>query len=272
MVSSLTTSLSNEYQNLFDTCEIRPGRQDAVEKLIATIVDNKERYRSVGEPLAIPWFFIGPIHNMESGQRFNKHLHNGDPLTGRTFHEPPGRPKSGEPPFTWEESAADALKLERLDRVSQWTLPVILFQFERYNGFGYRNRHPEVLSPYLWSFSNHYTRGKFVEDRKFDPDAVSGQCGAAVLLRRMAETGVVRFDADGIPLSDFEDTRLPKLTDLEPLVTFSRTKKSEEAEMLQRALNAFPGVFVKVDGVPGPRTSEAFFKVTGHFLQGDPRA
>jgi hypothetical protein len=36
-------------------------------------------------------------------------------------------------------------------------------------------------------------------------------------------------------------------------------------------LNTFPGIFVKVDGVPGERTSDAFRKVTGHFLFGDPR-
>lgn len=272
MAIALTVELRTEYQRLFDTCEIRPGRQAAVEKLVATIVSSKARYRAAGRPLSVPWFFIAPIHNMESSQRFDRHLHNGDPLTARTSHEPPGRPQSGEPPFSWEESATDALRLKRLDRVSRWTLPVILFQFERYNGFGYRNLHPDVLSPYLWSFSGHYTRGKFVADRKFDPNAVSQQCGAGVLLRRMAEMGIVRFDGEGVPLPDFRDTKPPKLTELEPLVTFSETARSEEAEMLQRALNVFPGIFVKVDGIPNQPTSDAFYKVTGHLLKGDPRS
>lgn len=272
MAVSLTSALSKEYQRLFDTCEIKPDRQDAVENLIGKIVENKDRYRAAGKPLGIPWYFIGPIHNMESSQRFDRHLHNGDPLTARTVQVPAGRPKSGDPPFPWEESAADALKLKRLDRVTEWTIPTILFQFESYNGFGYRTQHPGVLSPYLWSFSSHYSKGKFIADRKFDPDAVSGQCGAAVLLRRMAETGVVRFDSDGIPRPDVSDTQPSELGALEPLVTFSRTKKSEEAKMLQRSLNTFPGIFVRVDGNPGRRTSEAFCKVTGHFLKGDPRA
>jgi hypothetical protein len=43
-------------------------------------------------------------------------------------------------------------------------------------------------------------------------------------------------------------------------------------EDLQRWLNTFPGIFVKVDGVPGDRTSDAYRQVTGSFLPGDPRA
>ena len=44
------------------------------------------------------------------------------------------------------------------------------------------------------------------------------------------------------------------------------------AKELQRWLNTFPGIFVKIDGVPGPRTSEAYRKVTGSYLPGDPRS
>ena len=65
-------------------------------------------------------------------------------------------------------------------------MPGTLFQLEGYNGFGYRDHHPTVPSPYLWSFSNHYTRGKYVADGRFSPTAVSQQCGAAVLLKRLA--------------------------------------------------------------------------------------
>jgi peptidoglycan hydrolase-like protein with peptidoglycan-binding domain len=43
-----------------------------------------------------------------------------------------------------------------------------------------------VPSPYLWSFSNHYTRGKYVADGRFSPTAVSQQVGAAVLLKQLS--------------------------------------------------------------------------------------
>jgi lysozyme family protein len=57
----------------------------------------------------------------------------------------------------------------------------MLYLLEGYNGFGYRRR--GVPTPYLWSFSNIYESGKFVLDGKFDPNAVSKQCGAALMLK-----------------------------------------------------------------------------------------
>ena len=45
----------------------------------------------------------------------------------------------------------------------------------------------------------------------------------------------------------------------------------QQVVALQHWLNGFPGVFVKVDGIPGQRTSEAYRQVTGHYLPGDPR-
>jgi lysozyme family protein len=57
-----------------------------------------------------------------------------------------------------------------------------------------------VLSPYLWSGSQHYTSGKFVADGTFDPDAVSKQSGAAVILRRMVDQGAVSL-VEAAPVS-----------------------------------------------------------------------
>lgn len=271
---SFTNNLKDEYQHLFDTCAIRQEKARSVETILSAIESNRNRYAAVGDPLGIPWYFVGVIHNMEASLNFKTHLHNGDPLTSRTTHVPAGRPLTGEPPFTWEESATDALKLQRLHGLDDWGLPATLFRLEKFNGMGYRIRHPEVLTPYLWSFSNHYTRGKFVADGKFSATAASQQCGAAILLRRMAETGTIKFNSAGIPLpSSVDETDADNsLAEFEPLVRFSATEKTKSAEELQKALNNFPGIFVKVDGVPGEKTSEAFKKVTGHFLIGDPRA
>jgi lysozyme family protein len=85
---------------------------------------------------------------MAASLNFNRHLHNGDPLTARTVQVPAGRPKTGEPPFTWEESATDALMLEKLDQWEDWSVPGTLYKLEQYNGWGYRLAHPDVKSPY----------------------------------------------------------------------------------------------------------------------------
>lgn len=263
---SLTPALREEYERLFNSCAIRPQRSQAVEAIIAKLLKNLPRYQRVERSAGVPWFFVAVVHNMEAGQRFTGHLHNGDPLSARTVQVPAGRPRTGNPPFTWEESAADALALKKLNAATDWSLAGTLFQIERYNGWGYRLHHQHVLSPYLWSFSNHYTSGKYVADGTWSDTAVSKQCGAAVLLRRMAESGVF----------DFPDQPQPK-PDSKPLVVRYSMKRpadaatASRAEDLQRWLNTFPGIFVKVDGAPGKRTSDAYLKVTGTFLPGDPR-
>src|SRR5262245_2549928 len=132
-----------EYQRLFDTCQVRPEKQAEVAALAAKILQNRKRYEAVGGSLSIPWQFIGVIHNMECSQRFAHHRPNGDPRTAPTVHVPAARPIAGNPPFDWETSATDALKLEALDKVTNWALSAMLYQMEKYNGFGYRTRHPE---------------------------------------------------------------------------------------------------------------------------------
>lgn len=141
----------------------------------------------------VPWFVIGVIHNMEGSLNFKTHLHNGDPLAARTVQVPKGRPMAGTPPFRWEDSAVDALQFDKMTSLKNWTLPTTLFKLEGFNGFGYRKGHPEVLTPYLWSFSNHYTKGKFVKDGVFDPNATSAQCGEAAILQVLVKDGTIVF-------------------------------------------------------------------------------
>jgi lysozyme family protein len=184
MAITLTPKLKKEYEDLFSSCVINAARQKDVEKIRDKIVANKSRYEAVAESTSVPWFVVAVIHSLEGSLNFKTHLHNGDPLTAKTVHVPKGRP-AGTPPFSWEESAIDALNFDGLAAVKKWTLSTILFRLEGFNGFGYRMRHPEVLTPYLWSFTNHYQKGKFVADGKFDPNAVSKQCGAAAILKVM---------------------------------------------------------------------------------------
>jgi lysozyme family protein len=250
--------LREEYQRLFDTCNVREDRNAEIEGIVSTIEANRQRYDSVEKNVGVPWYCIAVIHSMEASLRFDRHLHNGDPLTVRTVNVPSGRPKIGSPPFTWEESATDALAYDRLDKWEDWSLPGILYKLEGYNGWGYRLYHPHVLSPYLWSYSDHYRSGKYIADGRWSDTAVSKQAGAAVILRRMAEKGM------------FELLK-PDLQYKEPLIKYSPSEKSIHAENLQRFLNQCPGIYVKVDGYPGEKTSEAFQKVSGFYLRGDPR-
>jgi lysozyme family protein len=186
------SQLKDEYRNWFDACTVRPEQQGSVAYYVKRLQQGRPHYEQVGQELNIPWYFIGVIHGMECGFNFNGHLHNGDPLTARTVNWPPGRPVVGDPPFTWRQSARDALVMKGYHQVSDWSLPHILYLLEKYNGFGYRLR--QVPTPYLWSFSNLYSKGKFVRDRVYDPNAVSKQCGAALMLKAVvpATRGLAR--------------------------------------------------------------------------------
>lgn len=258
--------LASEYVDLFETAQVLPSKLPLVEEVVAKAVANRSRYEavlSVGIFTGMPWFFIAAIHNLESSFDFTKHLHNGDPLTGRTVQVPAGRPKIGSPPFKWEASAMDALTLRELDKVSSWTLPELMWRLEGYNGLGYRDHHPNVLSPYLWSFTQHYKRGKYIKDgpEGWDPNAVSGQVGAATLIRRMLESGVI---------STHEINMTLPVQEL-PTIRYSEKDKIPYGDFVQIHLNQFPGIKLKVDQWPGPKTSAAFCSVYGRFLFGDPR-
>jgi lysozyme family protein len=175
--------LRQEYQAFYDASTVRPAFKGDAAFYVSRLMKFRSRYEAVGQGFRIPWQFIGIIHALESSFNFGTHLHNGDPLTARTVHVPAGRPANGNPPFTWEDSARDALQFEGFDKEPDWSVPHMLFLWEKYNGMGYRPF--GVPSPYLWSFSHIYTTGKFVADGRFDPTVVSKQCGAAVMLKAL---------------------------------------------------------------------------------------
>jgi lysozyme family protein len=180
----------DEYRQLFANCVIEPAHLAEVDLYVRRIGSHHGRYEAVSATTGVPWYVIGIIHALECSLNFTRHLHNGDPLTARTTHVPAGRPP-GSPPFTWEQSAVDALRLRALDRWKDWSVPGLLYKLEGYNGFGYRKVNPPIYSPYLWSYSNQYRAGKFVADGHYDPDAISRQCGGAVLLLRMEQTEII---------------------------------------------------------------------------------
>lgn len=189
--------LRDEYVRFFFGSFILDDNLPAVERAAKRILDNKARYEAVGNPLNIPWWFIGCIHAMESGGNFHTHLHNGDPLSARTVRVPKGHPAAAPASgnaYTWEESAADALKLKHLHEETSWTLSRVLYRLERYNGFGYRKR--GVPSPYLWSFCSVYAKGKYVADGQYDGNAVSKQCGAAVIMKYLYKSGDIKLYED----------------------------------------------------------------------------
>jgi lysozyme family protein len=182
--------LKAEYAQMFKTLEVRPEHQELASWYRTMMAKSKPRYQEVGKDLGVPWFFVAATHGLEASFNFRAHLHNGDfPLTARTRQVPAGRPLVWLPPADWESSAKDAIKLLGFNNQSDWSLERTLYRLEAYNGFGYRRR--GVPTPYLWSFSNHYDRGKFVADGSFSAKARSQQCGAAVMIKLLVDGGEI---------------------------------------------------------------------------------
>lgn len=172
------------YSQMYLEAEISPGKLGELRAVCDKIKSNLGRYEAVAGSFGdMPWWFVAVIHFMEGGGKFSTHLHNGDPLTARTVQIPKGRPLNGQPPFTWEESAIDALRLMRYDKMTGWGIEDCLNRLEKYNGLGYKKRN--VPSPYLWSYTQFYKAGKFVADGKYDPTVVSKQAGCVSIMKTL---------------------------------------------------------------------------------------
>jgi lysozyme family protein len=171
------------YYNLWNRAKIRPEKREAARSVAATVLRNRARYERIAVATGVPWYWIGLTHNLEGGGRFDTYLGNGQRLNAVTTIVPKGRG-----PFrTFEDGAIDALSLKRIVNLPEgtWTFAFCLYQAERYNGFGYVSR--KINSPYLWSFTDLYTKGKYVKDGVFSATAVSSQVGFAAALKMLIE-------------------------------------------------------------------------------------
>lgn len=164
---------------------IQKHREHELRVIVARIKRNQNYYIAVSRKTNVPPHVIAALHNMESSGSFRHHLHEGSPLTGRTRWVPKGRPTHGNPPFTWEESAIDALLYDRMDRKNWRQIGPALSAAEGYNGWGYARYRKQTPSPYLWAGTTIERPGKYVADGKWSPTARSKQLGVAALWKQL---------------------------------------------------------------------------------------
>jgi lysozyme family protein len=141
----------------------------------------KSRYTLVSAQTTVPWFVVAVIHERESSQSWLASLAQGDPWNRVSIHVPVGIG-----PFdTWEDAAVFALRscAPFASKWQDWTSGGLFTLLEEYNGLGYAAR--GMPSPYVWACTDQYTKGKYVADGHFDPEAIDHQMGCAALLSRM---------------------------------------------------------------------------------------
>lgn len=156
-------------------------RKADFEPVARRLVASKARYLTVSVRTGVPWFVIAVIHQRESSQRWDRSLAQGDPWSEVSTHVPKGRG-----PFdSWEDAAIDALVIcpPYAAKWKDWTPGGTMTLLELYNGLGYFNK--GLPSPYVWSGTDQYQRGKYVADGQFDPDHVDKQLGCAGLIIAM---------------------------------------------------------------------------------------
>jgi lysozyme family protein len=166
---------------------------DKIDKLIDRYRRTHKTYDAIQamRKNGVPARVVFALLYRESDNDMTRSPAQGDPLNHRSLHVPHGRIPDKNPPYTFLQAAEDAYYAPELDHLDtkQWTeIGAILSNCELFNGPGYWKR--GLVSPYNWSGTNQYSRGKFVADGKFDPMFVDRQMGAAAILKRMEQLHV----------------------------------------------------------------------------------
>lgn len=171
----------------------------------------KAKYQEIERATKVPWFVVAVIHERESSQRWDRQLAQGDPLGQVSTHVPKGRGPfynhPDDPPLqdAFYRAALDALSdcAPYAAKWKDWSPGGAMTLLEQYNGLGYANR--GLPSPYVWSGTDQYIKGKYIADGVFDPDTVDKQLGCAALIMAMMELdpsisfGEVKQDNDPPP-------------------------------------------------------------------------
>jgi lysozyme family protein len=163
--------------------QARLTRGPEFKPVAARLVSRKARYQAISAKTGVPWFVIAVIHEREAGADpgFGSNIANGQPWSKVTTIVPEGRG-----PFqSFEDAAYDALVncAPYAGKWKDWSAGGTLTLLEQYNGLGYANR--GLPSPYIWSGTDQYAKGKYVRDGVFDANAIDKQLGCAGLLLAM---------------------------------------------------------------------------------------
>lgn len=171
-------------QNAGDS--LTPKQEKDMEQFIANWDKNKARYEKVSETAGIPPKMIAALHWRESTGDFGTYLHQGDPLGKQAVNEPADIPIFKE----WEPAAQHALGLknstQRAYKIDANTTDeaALTSYAERYNGLGYHNYHA-MASPYVFSGTDQYSKGKYVGDGDWDANHKDQQLGVLAMMRRI---------------------------------------------------------------------------------------
>lgn len=145
---------------------------------------NRARYEAVGKTANVPAALVAALHWRESTGDFGTYLHQGDPLGKKARNEPKDIPVF----HKWEEAAVHALTMPdkakvrddvNLDTNTRDGATLATYS-EFYNGLGYDRK--KRASPYVYSGTDAYSKGKYVAGGKYSAGTTDRQLGVLVMV------------------------------------------------------------------------------------------
>jgi lysozyme family protein len=172
------------YAKLWSGATLLPAHAAGAAALAQHAIKNKAIYEEIEKDSLVPWWWIAGAHYREADFNLGCYLGNGQTLKKPTTEVPAGHgPFFGSTAF--HDGAIDALKHEGMYRLNvEWTVELALYWWERFNGQGYFSH---GNSPYVWSWTNLYSGGKFIADHVYSATAMDPQAGCAAILLALAK-------------------------------------------------------------------------------------
>lgn len=241
------------------TAKMTPAQAEDLDLFVANWKKNQKRYEAVAQKTGVPAPLIAALHWRESTGDFTTYLHQGDKLGRKARHVPRNIPVFS----VWEDAAVHALTMSdkaavRDDlgmKADTRDAAAMATYAEFYNGLGYDMR--KTSSPYVYSGTDNYSRGKYVSDGRYSKTYKDQQLGVLAM--------VDAVNGSDSPIKD-SPARGPKGWDS---VVAGRTLKRGASGPLVKELQsrlAEAGFPCGDDGRFGPtveRTVKAFQKAAG---------
>lgn len=211
---TFTDKIYDKHKGLLAQHEVKlsGGLQAGMDKFKKLFEANRERYEAVAKKTGIPAELIAALHFRESSGNFNTYLHQGDPLGRPPTHWPTNIPTFSK----WEDAAVHALTQKAsikkdLGMTADTSDLASMATFaEYYNGLGYHNR--GLVSPYVYSGTTEYKKGKYVADGKFDPNTVDAQLGVIAMVKAVSGTGSTSTILEGQAIKEGKGAAGAELT------------------------------------------------------------
>lgn len=169
----------------------KPSFQAAARKFAKRAMEHKYEYEQIAAEVSrktghhVPWWFIPLVHERECVRGVDNwtcNIAQGCKYSVKCNVIPHSGPFS-----SFLEAAVDALIVQapHAGKWTNWSGGGVMTIAEAYNGTGYARMGKS--SPYIWSGTDQYVRGKYVADHKYDPNAVDTQLGVAISLKALME-------------------------------------------------------------------------------------